>query len=396
MNTRLLHLCLGLGVLPLAAGCVEDLKAEEKPNPAATTRADPSPGDAPKGEKKPAAELPDLPTSDPLVADALQAREQISRLEEEILDRLDDLRSALAQAKADPAKLRESVERFVEVTRDVRQTTLQAGRAITGLTDKTAELSRSSRHLAASYRALADLYRRKARDYSEKPLQDRLLAFAADYDAVAKSLPERVQALDGVRKSLPALNRKVAEVNAFLGDAVAFLTTYPGIGADARERYAAEFESFAVSVSEWLRVLDDLRAALRSKAVSKVIRESYQREVLVAAKIESAKREEQGRAERLRQDELARAEQTRREEQTRLAAEEGERLACERERRAEAAMVAAKPLVASSPAPVTHWPVVYRYPPAVSCVPAGPQRVVYRPACPCPVQVVYPVVRRCP
>jgi hypothetical protein len=386
VNTRLLCLCL----LPFAAGCVEDLKAEEKAKPAATVRADPPPGDAPKAEKKPAAELPDLPTGDPLVADAVQAREQISRLEEEILDRLDDLRSALAQAKADPAKLRESVERFVEVTRDVRAKTALAGGAITGLTDKTAELSRSSRHLAGSYRALADLYRRKARDYSEKPLQDRLLAFAADYDAVAKSLPERVKALDGVRKSLPALNRKVAEVNAFLGDAVAFLTTHPGIGADARERYVAEFESFAVTVSEWLRVLDDLRAALRSKAVSKAIRESYQREVLVAAQIEATKRAEQERADRLRQDELARAEQAR---QARLAAEEDERIARERERRTEAAAVTPVPATVVPPAPVASWPVTVRYQPVIYCGPSRPQRVVYRAACPTPV---YQVVHRCP
>ena len=108
--------------------------------------------------------------------------------------------------------------------------------------------------------------------------------FADDYDAVAQMLPARALALTMVRAKLPTFYRKVLEVNTFLTDTVAFLNAHPGTGPEQRKRYANEFESFAVVFSEWIRVLDELRGALRERAVSTTIRESY-RDELVAIEL---------------------------------------------------------------------------------------------------------------
>lgn len=392
--TRLLSLCLGVGLLPFAVGCVEDLKAEEKAKPAATTRTDPPPGDTPKAEKKPAGELPDLPANDPLVADAVQAREQIARLEEELLERLDELRAVLASAKANPERLRESVEQFLELTKDVRRKTVQAGDALHAVEAKTADLSRSSRHLAASYRALADLYRRKARDYSEPKLREQLVGFAADYDAVAAAMPERCKALDGVRKKLPGLKRKVSEVNAFLGDTAAFLHSHPTVGVEQRERYAGEFASFAVTFSEWLRTLDELRAALRERAVSKTIQVSHRNEVAERQRVERTNREEAARLERARLEALAKAEQAQKDEQERqakLAEEERTRLARERERQAQEREATARERARLARTEANRHPPVLP-PPTVTLIRHQP--VVYRPAV-WTQRVVYPATGVC-
>ena len=123
MTTRLVCLCLGLGVLPFAAGCVEDVKAAAVTKPAESTTAV---GNPPRP-------LADLPTTDPLVAHAVLAKEQVVELEDELLGRLDDLRAILASAKADPERLRQSVAEFLDLTTDVRRKTLQGQQQGVGL-----------------------------------------------------------------------------------------------------------------------------------------------------------------------------------------------------------------------------------------------------------------------
>jgi chromosome segregation ATPase len=318
---RVLCLCLCLGLVPFAAGCVEDAKANTADKPGEKAKAD-----SPMSAKGQPLEFAELPANDPLVANAIQAREQITELEEELLERLDELRSELASAKADPARMRESVERFLELTASMREKTARANDALNVVGEKTSELVRSSRHLASSYRALAELYRKKSRDYSEKKLRERLLGFAQDYDDAAKSIPGHAKKIEAVLKKLPSLKRKVTEVNQFLKDAVAFLNTHPVTGADPRDRYSAEFESFAVTFSEWIRVLDELRSALRGNAVSKVIRDGFEKEQLAFKKIEDAKREEIARAEQLKRDEETRLARIQ-EDERRKATEERERIA---------------------------------------------------------------------
>lgn len=393
MNTRFVCLCLGLGVLPFAAGCVE------VPLAAATSsdeksKTDPPPSEGAKPVKKPPAEVPDLPANDPLVANAVLAREQVMAAEEELLARLDDLRATLTAAKADPERLRESVEQFLELTKEVRGKTRQAAEALAVVTDKTTELSRSSRHLGASYRALADLYRRKARDYAEPRLRERLLGFAKDYDAVAASMPERCRTLDAFQKKLPALGRKVKEVNAFLDDATAYLSTHPGVGTDLKERYSPEFASLAVTFTDWLRLLDELRTALREGAISAAIQDAHRREVAVLKQAEEARQNALARAEREKQAELGRTERANRDEPAKRSSEP--------ERAADPRVATATPGTA---VPTVCQPPVIYYSPAVCPPPPCPQPVIYYPAaCPQPVVYYQPPVcrgrvvfaRRCP
>jgi len=201
---------------------------------------------------------------------------------------------------------------------------------------------------------------------------------------VAASIPERCKSLDAIQKKLPSLKRKVKEVHSFLNDAVSFLNTHPGIGADPREKYASEFESFAVTFSEWIRVLDDLRNALRERAVSQVIQESYRREVVAFQQLEVAKREEQARVERAKREELAKAEQAKREEESRLAkfaAIEQEKLAVEVE------VIPTQPVPTAVVMPVRcSQPVTYH-------PQACPQPCVCRPVQPCRVRL-FPLFRR--
>lgn len=394
MCKRLLTLLVCMGFMPCIVGCVEDAKANDtnKLEEKAKTET-PSPEAAKKAKKTPL-EFSELPANDPLVANAIQAREQITEIEEELLQQLDELRAALASTKVEPERLRESVEQFLEITKTMRQKTQEASVAINSLSEKTAELSRSSRHLASSYRALAELFRKKARDYSEKKLREQLLGFAKDYDAVATSIPERCKSLDAIQKKLPSLKRKVKETNAFLNDAVSFLNSHPSIDAEAREKYSANFESFAVAFSEWIRTLDELRSALRERAVSKVIQESYRQEVVAFQKLEAAKREEQARIERAKQEELAKAEQAKRDEEIRLsklAAIEQEKLNLERERLAkerEELALERERLAKAEPAPS---------PPSSSPVVASPgfqQPVVYY-SQPCTQRCYCQTVRPC-
>jgi len=401
VKTRLVSLCLCLGFMPFVVGCVEDAKADYANKPDEKAKADSTVPDAAKKAKKTPLEFSELPANDPLVANAIEAREQIAELELELLQQLDELRSALTSVKADPERLRDSALPFLEITKAMRQKTLHASEAISALSEKTAELSRSSRHLASSYRALAGLFRQKARDYSEKKLREQLLGFAKDYDDVAASIPERCKSLDAIQKKLPSLKRKVKEVHSFLNDVVSFLNTHPGIGADPREKYSAEFESFAVTFSEWIRVLDDLRSALRERAVSKVIQESYRREVVAFEKLEVVKREEQTRVERAKQEEIAKAEQAKRDEESRLAklaAIEEEKLALKRERTAKAEVISSPPVPTSVvmtvrySEPVTYYsqscpqPVRYSQP-VTYCSHPCPQPCVCQPVQPCRVRL---------
>ena len=372
MNRRLLPLCLCLGFLPVVVGCVEHASADAPNKPAAQSKADPTSQDGAKKSQKTPPEFGEFPVNDPLVANAILAREQITELEDELLQQLDELRTALAAAKADPDRLRGSVAQFLDVTKAMRQKTLHAGEALDAVSEKTAELSRSSRHLASSYRALAELFRKKARDYSEKKLRDQLLGFAKDYDDVAASIPKRCRSLDAIQKKLPALKRKVKEVHSFLNDAVAFLNTHPGIGADPREKYSSEFESFAVTFSEWIRVLDDLRSALRERAVSKVIQESYRREVVARETLEVARREGHARIER------AEVEQAKREDESRSAKRatvEPEKFTPEREGSAKTGGILTPPVPNSVVIPVPCSQPVGYY------------------SHPCPQPCVYPTVR---
>jgi chromosome segregation ATPase len=400
MSKRLIALLVCMGLMPCIVGCVEDTKANDKDKPVEKAKADSPQSEKPKSAKKLPLEFSELPVNDPLVANAVQAREQITELEEELLERLDELRSVLASAKTDPERMRESVELFVDLTKSMREKTLKANEALNAVSEKTSELSRSSRHLASSYRALAELFRKKARDYSEKKLREQLLDFAKDYDEVAKSIPERSKTLEAVQKKLPALKRKVKEVNSFLSDTLAFLNTHPGIGADPRDRYSAEFESFAVTFTDWIRVLDELRAALREKAVSKVIQNAFRQEMVALRTLEAAKREEIARLERDKQEASAKAEQAKRDEEARLAklAEAEQQQKLERER---VTQVSVRPepgpiQVATSQVQFNQIPmphsVVYRGPyvaPGCNCQP-----VTYI-VSPCPQPVTYPVSRPC-
>ncbi|MFO0936212.1 MAG: hypothetical protein U0798_06830 [Gemmataceae bacterium] len=396
---RFLFLLLLLGFMPLLVGCDDIAKADEKTKTEEKAKADSTSTDGSKKSKRMPAELAELPSDDPLVRNALLVREQVVELEEELLEQLDELRANLAEAKADPSKLRESVTSFIDTTKTMKQKTALANEAISAVAEKTNELSRSSRHLSESYRSLAGLFRKKARDYSEKKLRDQLLQFAKDYDAIAASIPQRVKALDAVQKKLPSLKKKVREVNSFLNDAVAFLNSHPGVGSDPRDRYTGEFESFAVTFSEWIRTLDELRQALRENAVSKVIQDGFKKDVLAQQKLEEVKREEFIRVERVKAEELAKAEQAKRDEQDRLAklAVEQERLAKERdalaEERSRLAKIAETPVPnpTSGPAPTVTTscqPVSYCATPCsqpVACSPCQPGR--FR---------LLPLFRRCP
>jgi uncharacterized protein YukE len=399
VKKRLMLLCLSAGFTPFLAGCVEDVKADEKNKSEEKAKADSNSADGPKKSKNSSVAWTEL-ASDPLIANAVHARDHVAELEEELLQQLDDLRSELASATADPDHLRQSVEKFIELTKSMRQKTMLANEALTSLSEKTAELSRLTRHLAPSYRALADIFRKKARDYSEKKLRDELLQFANDYESAAASIPKRCKAIDAAQKKIPFLKRKTKEINDFLTDTVDFLNTHPGVPSERRDRFSTEFESFAVTFTEWIRVLDELRNALREKAISKVIQESYRKEVHARQKLEEAKREEQVRQAR-EKDELAKAEQAKRDEQRKLMDErarlvkEREQLALERDHlvKAEPHREQDKPLVSSQPpSAVASTPVVMistnylqsTCPPPATCQYSRPCRIR-----------LFPLFRRC-
>ena len=264
MTKNLVCLFLALGLPPLAVGC----------GGSSAVGAEKAPAEAKKTQELPAPP----PPQDPLVADAARVKQEIGKLEDDLLERLDAVRGVIASAKADLARLRRSADQFAKLTQELWQKTRQLSEALNTLSDKTAELSRSSKHLDTSYRALADLFRKKAADYAEPKLRARVLAFAADYEAFAGAVPERCRELDLLQAKIPRLKQKVAELNAFLADALQFMAAHPGLGSDPRDQVSAEFEAFAVEFTAWLGVLDELRTALRERAVSKGIQESRRKD----------------------------------------------------------------------------------------------------------------------
>ena len=318
-----------LGGLPLLVGCDEWAKASGKANDKAT--ADKS-GDseAVKSSKKPAGEAVELPTSDPLIAGAIQTRQSFADQEELLLERLDELRFLLASAKADPVRIRQSVDEFLALAREIRRVVIKASDSLASLDTATNDLARSMRHLGLSYRSAAGLFREKARDYSTKKLRDQLNGFADDYEAIAKTIPERIAALEAFQKTLPKWKIKVREANAFLDDTVLFLSSHPGIGADPRERYSAQFESFVSTFSDLIRTLEEFREVLRSRAISKVIQEGNRKEALAKEKIEAARKEGVAKAERLRVDEIEQYALAKREAEQREQAKREEAVRSER------------------------------------------------------------------
>ncbi len=282
--------CIGFGFLLLCTqvGCVEPMASadpKESSNSKETqSQPEPTPAEIPQDS-----ELLQLSTTDPLIANAIETRQQLIAQEEELLARLDDIRQLLGSAKVDPARLQQSIDEFLAVARDIRTVSQRAAESMSSMNDTIRNLARTTKHLGAWYRAAADLFRRKARDYTESRLRNQLLAFAEDYDAIAVSIPKRQKAIREFEAQVPRLKAKAQETTLFLDDAILFLSSHPQIGRDPRSRYSEEFESFAVTFSEWLRVLDDLRNQLREQAVSQVIQSSYRKEVQVRFEQEEAK-----------------------------------------------------------------------------------------------------------
>ena len=370
-------LCIFLGCLPWMLGCEEYAHANDVTRTSPGTSVVP---ERPKDAKKPLS-FSEFPTSDPLILQAIEAKQLLIQQEEELLERLEDIRNLLTAAKFDGAKLRHSVEEFLETAKNMRAITSKALESMQALIDQTSHLQRTTRHLGSSYRAASELFRKKARDYSEKRLRDQLEGFAKDYEEIARTIPERLRTLQAFQKQLPDLRRKARESMAFLDDVILYLSSHPGIGSNPTGDYSSQFESFAVTFSDWLRTLEELRNSLRAQAVSKVIQTSYQEEQLAKAedeakKIELARLQEEARLEQVRQEqakaaELAREEERKRQEEARIASlqREKEQLAKDREELAKQrqALVAEKAKSQQSSQPtVTHYgnwqPVTYYVP----------------------------------
>jgi hypothetical protein len=309
MLRRLLCLVLALGLAPGLTGCVEDAKAKDQPKAEEKAKADPSaPADGKKRSKSGVSVGDDEPPTDPLQAEVLNGKKQLAEVEEDLLERLDELRLQLTAVKGNPTAAKASTPDLLDAARDVRRSAVRAGETIAELEERSAEAARGSKHLAAAYKAAAGLYRQKARDYSERKLREQLNAFAADYEREAKLIPARNRALQEFAKTLPQWRGKVREAVAFLDDTVLYLDGHPRAGAGSAKRYTEALESFAVTFSEWLRTLEAFREAFREQAVSASIQEAYRKDVVV--------REAAGAA---RRDEIARAERAKREEAERLA-----------------------------------------------------------------------------
>ena len=230
MTRRLLLIALALGLLPFAVGCDELTKGnEKKPTEGGTA-------DKPVPKTKYSSEHGDFSTADPLIGNAVQSRQQLAEQEEALLERLDEIRTLLGSAKADPERMRKSVEEFLALAQEIRKVVAKTGDSLAYLDESTRDLARSMKHLGNSYRATAGLFRSKARDYAEPKLREHLNAFADDYEAIGKTIPERVKALQEFQKTLPKWKAKVREANAFLDDAVLYLSAHPGTGPDPRER----------------------------------------------------------------------------------------------------------------------------------------------------------------
>jgi len=308
-------LALILGVIPLVVGCDETLKGDDKNKAEVKTNAEKAdPADAPKKPKK-APDFGDFSTADPLLGNAIQSRQQLVEQEDALLQRLDELRAMLASIKADPARIRQSIEEFLALAKEIRRVVVKAGESLTYLDDTTRELARSMKHLGNSYRAAAGLFRLKARDYSEKKLRDQLNAFADDYEAIGKSIPDRTRTIQEFSKSLPKLKVKVREANTFLDDVVLYLSSHPGIGTDPREQYSEQFESFVVTFSELLRTLNEFRSSFREQAISKVIQDGHRKEGLEKQRLEEAESEVLAKREQAKQVEAERMAQAQRDKE---------------------------------------------------------------------------------
>jgi hypothetical protein len=311
---RYVGFCILLGCLPWMMGCEEYAHANDGSR---TSPATSLVSERPKDAKKPLS-FSDFPTTDPLILQAIEAKQLLIQQEEELLERLEDIRKLLGAVKVDGAKLRHSVEEFLETAKIMRAITSKALESMQALIDQTSHLQRTTKHLGSSYRAAGDLFRKKARDYSEKRLRDQLEGFAKDYEEIARTIPERLRTLQAFQKQLPALRSKARESQAFLDDVILYLSSHPGIGSNPSDDYSSQFESFAVTFSDWLRTLEELRNSLRSQAVSKVIQASYQQEQIAKAEVE-AKRLEMARAEVEKRLQLEREEQAKVAEAARLA-----------------------------------------------------------------------------
>ena len=302
---RIFAIALALGLLTATVGCDELLKtdknkAEEKAatdKAAASKSTSDTPSTAEKPQQKKPLDFVDVPTTDPVMANAIDSRNLLVAQEEELLQRLDDLRELFASAKADPDKMRQSIEEFIALAKEIRGVVVQAGESLSKLEESSNDLARSMKHLGSSYRATAALFRLKARDYTQKKLRDQLLGFADDYEAIAKSIPERMKSLQAFQKSLPKLKLKIREASAFLDDVASFLSSHPGLGSDGRERYGSQFETFMTTFSELVRTLEDFRSTFRDMAFSKVIRDAARKDALAREKVEAARREDVARLE---------------------------------------------------------------------------------------------------
>ncbi len=360
MFRKVTFAALMLGCLPLFVGCDELVKGNDKGKAEDKANADKSgDSDAVKSSKKPAGEAVESPTTDPLIAGAIQTRQTFADQEELLLERLDELRSLLGSAKADPARIRQSVDEFLALAREIRRVVIRASDSLASLDTATNDLARSMKHLGLSYRSAADLFRQKARDYSTKKLRDQLNGFADDYEAIAKTIPERIAALEAFQKTLPKWTLKVREANAFLDDTVLFLSSHPGIGADPRERYSAQFESFVLTFSELIRTLEEFREVLRAKAISKVIQEGNRKEALVKEKIEAARKDKIARTERLRVEAVERQVLAKREAEQREQAKREETERLERKKAERAANPAPKAFASAMRPPVANAPASF-------------------------------------
>ena len=318
MIQRLLLMASLMGLIPLVTGCDETMKGFEKNKSDEKATYDKS--DSAKKPKK-ATDLGDFSTADPLVASAIQSRQQLMDHEDSLLERLDEVRTLLASAKADPARLRQSIEEFLALAKDIRRVVVKANESITLLDESTQELARSTKHLGSSYKAAAGLFRERARDYSEKKLRDQLIMFADDFEAIGKTIPVRTKSIQDFQSTLPKLKSKVREATAFLDDLVLYLNSHPGIGTDPRERYATQFETFVSTFSELLRTLEEFRKTFRDQAISKAIQDGIKRDALAKQKLEEAQREELAKQERLKQAEKERQASAKREQEAKLQAQ---------------------------------------------------------------------------
>jgi hypothetical protein len=310
MRRKYFVLALLLGFVPWIIGCDETLKGNDSKKAEEKAKAENLTSSDPVKKSKPAAGPLDFPATDPLITAAAQSRHQVAQQEEALLDRLDEIRTLLGSAKADPARLRESVDEFLALVKEIRRVVVKAGEGLSFLDDTATGLARSMKHLGSSYRTAAGLFREKAGDYSEMKLRDQLNAFADDFDSIAKEVPDRVKSIQAFRDALPKLKAKVREANAFLDDVILFLSSHPGAGADPRERYSAQFEAFVSTFSELIRTLDEFRGVFRERAISKVIQDGNRKEALAQRKLEEARREELARAEENERTRVAAAERT--------------------------------------------------------------------------------------